>query len=261
MKRHLFWTPPCYFLTNSYVTSRLYKPDGCEKVILTLEVQQHDLMLMVIRHCSSKKKNQNLTSAHMRGLQHAHADVRHENDQSHRVHAKERIGNRGIAFKPSRPRDKTSFAFASSQRWNGAFENVAPKVFQQVLSKCGGESPRLIPVSPRGITGSIHASYSISEGRRRRNGGTPMLSTSSTLSSSGGGGDGSGRSGGGKMNFRRKFDLTKHLEELSLSRILPPTLKSPRPTLADLRRVTPRRKEPVPVVEVEVPYVFSMGRR
>ena len=79
---------------------------------------------MIIRHCGIKKKSKFSTeliqsNAHARALQHAHATKKHETDVSHRVHQNQRIGNGGVAFKPSRPREKTSFAFATHSRWNG----------------------------------------------------------------------------------------------------------------------------------------------
>ena len=242
MKRNMFWTPPLYFLTDSDVTAQLHRPGGCEKILLMLNIEQHEIMLMVIRHCATKKKpNKNLMSAHMRGLDHAHTDVRHEDDEVHRVHKKDRIGNRGIAFKPSRPRDKTLFAFASSSRWCGAFENVSPAVFTKVLGKCGGEAPQLIPVSPRGTVGSIHcASTFLSGGGRGYSGRkgkntTPVPPTDISFTNcTANGGTGT-----------PKFNLTKHLEDMSMS--LPPMLpklNSPRPTLSDLKRVmSPRIEE------------------
>ena len=240
MKRHLFWTPPCYFLTNFHETTRLYKPEGSLGVLLMLHLEQHDMMLMVIRHCATKKrKNQNIMSAHMRAIEHAHSDVRHENDKVHQVKyaphlgydsnkKSNRIGNGGIAFKPSRPRDKTNFAFASSNRWTGSFDNVSPRVFHQVLSKCGAERPRFFPISPRGTVGSIHARPSVIDVK----------------------------SSAARNSKKYNFDLTSHLEEMSLSRVLPPTLKSPRPTIADLRRVTPRPS----VVEDAAPRGFTPRR-
>jgi hypothetical protein len=275
MKRNLFWTPPIYFLTNSYASSKLHKPEGCEKILLMLEVEQHEVMLIVIRHCSTKKKNTNLMSAHMRGLMHAHSDIRHENDVAHRVHKKNRIGNRGIAFKPSRPRDKTNFAFVSSTRWKGAFDSVSPRVFHEVLSKCGGESPRLIPVSPRGTVGSIHVGKRRNNSRFRRGGGNNNFGTMvSGLNKSV---DNGVVSGGSEIvesddicnndtAYQFKFDLTRKLEEISMSRILPPIspmVKSPRPTIHDLRKATALMKEKIPeeVVADDAPFVFTPRRR
>ena len=205
----------------------------------------------------------------------AHSDIRHENDVAHRVHKKNRIGNRGIAFKPSRPRDKTNFAFVSSTRWKGAFDSVSPRVFHEVLSKCGGESPRLIPVSPRGTVGSIHVGKRRNNSRFRRGGGNNNFGTMvSGLNKSV---DNGVVSGGSEIvesddicnndtAYQFKFDLTRKLEEISMSRVLPPIspmVKSPRPTIHDLRKATALMKEKIPeeVVADDAPFVFTPRRR
>jgi hypothetical protein len=150
LRKQCFFAPPCYFLTENGMNSKLHKPAGSENIIHLLDLEQHDLLLMIVRHCASKtKKPPKRLNHHELAMKHLE-DQRHEDDEAHATKTGKRIGNGGIAYKPSRPREETIFAYTSLNRWKGSFSEVDPSTISRVLEKNGAERPRVIPVnSPR----------------------------------------------------------------------------------------------------------------
>ena len=152
LRKRSLLVPPCYFLTSNDINSKLHKPAGSEKIIHLLSLEQHDLLLMIVRHCASKiRKPKNKLNLHKLEEKQLEDHQRQESDDVHKNKNKgKRIGNGGIAYKPSKPRDPSQFAYASLNRWKGNFSEVTPETVTRVLEQNGAEQPRVIPVnSPR----------------------------------------------------------------------------------------------------------------
>lgn len=133
LKANVFFAPPCIFLTSNHLNSKLHKPEGSERIIHMLDLEQHDLMLMITRFCAPKRKKS-----------------RDKCKESADGKKKERIGNGGIAYKPSIPRKESIFAFTSTNRWKGSYSDVRPETVETFLKNTGGDAPRVIKLnSPR----------------------------------------------------------------------------------------------------------------
>ena len=149
LRKESLFLPVCYFVTENDLNSKLHRPAGSEGILHTMDLEQHELMLMIVRYCSSKKKKKRLTHRET-AMKHALDDQRHEDDTVHEMKKGKRIGNGGIAYKPSKPREATPLRYVSLNRWKGTNSEISSTAVEHVLKKNGAERPRVIPVnSPR----------------------------------------------------------------------------------------------------------------